>query len=255
MRRRPYLAIAAIVRNEAPYLREWIAFHQVVGVEHFRIYDNGSTDGTWDLLSSIDGVHVVDWPGERMQMAAYADALRTPDARWVAFIDADEFLFSPRYVPLPVMLRQYEDVEALGACWATFGTSDKQHRQPYVTESYDRRAPTDDPVHRHVKSIVQPGRINWQVPRDPHHFECAGVDEQRRPLAGPFASSTVWKNFRVNHYWSKSVKEAGIKAKRPRADNHELRSFEVMTSETFNAVMDTMILPYIPAMKARLRRI
>ena len=28
------LAIAAIFRNEAPYLREWIEFHRLVGVEH-----------------------------------------------------------------------------------------------------------------------------------------------------------------------------------------------------------------------------
>ena len=35
-----YLAICAIYRDEAPYLREWIEFHRLVGVEHFFLYDN-----------------------------------------------------------------------------------------------------------------------------------------------------------------------------------------------------------------------
>ena len=40
----PRLAIGAIVKNEGPYLLEWIAFHRVVGVDRFFIADNASTD-------------------------------------------------------------------------------------------------------------------------------------------------------------------------------------------------------------------
>ena len=40
----PYLAVCAIYRNEAPYLREWIEFHRLVGVERFFLYNNESTD-------------------------------------------------------------------------------------------------------------------------------------------------------------------------------------------------------------------
>ena len=38
------LAIAAIFRDEAPYLKEWIEFHRAVGVERFYLFDNLSTD-------------------------------------------------------------------------------------------------------------------------------------------------------------------------------------------------------------------
>jgi hypothetical protein len=30
-----YLSICAMYRNEAPYLREWVAFHRLMGVERF----------------------------------------------------------------------------------------------------------------------------------------------------------------------------------------------------------------------------
>ena len=42
-----YLTVVAVVRDEARWLPEWLAFHHhVAGVEHFILYDHNSTDGT-----------------------------------------------------------------------------------------------------------------------------------------------------------------------------------------------------------------
>lgn len=38
------LAVCAIFKDEAAYLREWLDFHLLMGVEHFYLYDNGSSD-------------------------------------------------------------------------------------------------------------------------------------------------------------------------------------------------------------------
>jgi hypothetical protein len=38
------IAICAIFKNEGPHLLEWLAFHNMTGVDHFVLYDNGSTD-------------------------------------------------------------------------------------------------------------------------------------------------------------------------------------------------------------------
>ena len=40
------VAMAAITKNEGPFIAEWVAYHYLLGVEHFIIYDNGSTDGS-----------------------------------------------------------------------------------------------------------------------------------------------------------------------------------------------------------------
>jgi hypothetical protein len=43
--------MCTMVRNSGPRLLEWIAFHRhFLGVEHFVLYDNNSTDGTEELL-------------------------------------------------------------------------------------------------------------------------------------------------------------------------------------------------------------
>ena len=36
------VAVCAIFKNEAPYLKEWIEFNHLVGVEHFYLYNNNS---------------------------------------------------------------------------------------------------------------------------------------------------------------------------------------------------------------------
>src|SRR6266403_965780 len=38
------LAVCAIFKDEAGFLREWIRFHQAVGVTQFYLYDNNSAD-------------------------------------------------------------------------------------------------------------------------------------------------------------------------------------------------------------------
>ena len=44
------IAICAIFKDEAPYLLEWLAFHKMIGVDLFFLYDNGSSDGGSELI-------------------------------------------------------------------------------------------------------------------------------------------------------------------------------------------------------------
>lgn len=244
------------MRNEAPYIPEWLAFHQAVGVERFYLYDNGSTDGSADIarLAAGDAVTILNWPGQCRQLEAYGDALRGlyGETQWAAFIDLDEFLFSTSYLPLPTVLRDFEAVPAIGACWALFGTSGIQEPQPSVLGAYRRRAVGDDPRHRHVKSIVQPDVVPAQVPANPHAFRCETLDTELRVLDGPFVQTVTWSLLRVNHYWSKSIEEARAKEKVPRADTGEMRSG--LCADALNAVEDEWILPYLPLVEARLER-
>ena len=253
---RRYLSIVAIARNEAAYIEEWIAFHQAVGVDHFYLYDNGSTDDTAARAERMARGHitVINWPGPRRQLEAYGDALAhyNDDDQWLAFIDVDEFLFSPDYAPVSLVLRDYETLPALGVCWAMFGTSDIDEPQPSVIGAYRMRARGDDPVHRHVKSILQPRLVPAHVPANPHCFRTKTFDTELRAVDGAFAETVTWQELRINHYWSKSIAEARIKERTPRADNGETR--RGLCAPELNAVLDEWILPYRPLVKARLER-
>ncbi|MDX5298915.1 MAG: glycosyltransferase family 2 protein, partial [Gammaproteobacteria bacterium] len=71
------LAIAAIVKNELSALPEWIAYHRLAGVSTFLIADNGSTDGTREVLGALQQlgmltvIDVPDQEGVRPQLGAY----------------------------------------------------------------------------------------------------------------------------------------------------------------------------------------
>ncbi|MDR0319713.1 MAG: glycosyltransferase family 92 protein [Rickettsiales bacterium] len=91
------LSIVAIAKNEGEYFREWIEYHNMVGVEKFYIYDNESTDNTKEVLEPYIKSGLVEytyWPGEKQQHHVYRDCLakRKFDTKWLALIDLDEFL-------------------------------------------------------------------------------------------------------------------------------------------------------------------
>ena len=64
------IAVAVCVKDEARYIEEWVRFHRAVGIRHFYIYDNGSTDETRAILSDLldaDTLTIIPWAG-RMTM-------------------------------------------------------------------------------------------------------------------------------------------------------------------------------------------
>jgi hypothetical protein len=258
-----YLAACAIYRDEADYLAEWIEFHRLVGVERFFLYNNLSTDDHRAVLEPyvLDGTVVLkDWPEEPGQQNAYRDCLRERRgaARWIAFIDLDEFLFSPSLVPLPEVLEAYEEWPGVHVNWAAFGPSGHESKPDgLVVESYTLRAADDHPFSRMCKCVVDPARTAGI--RGVHLFdyrEGEGVDENFNPIESlrGFTEQSSWKRLRVNHYQMKSMEQWADKVQRPTADSGRLRKYNtdrlsrVLAGE-LSQVFDDTIQSYVPALK------
>ena len=41
-----YVSICAIFKNESMYMKEWIEYHRIIGVDHFYLYNNFSSDNS-----------------------------------------------------------------------------------------------------------------------------------------------------------------------------------------------------------------
>lgn len=88
------------VKNEGPFLIEWIAYNRVIGVTDFLFYSNDCTDATDRMLDRLAALGVVSHlpnpaRGRNFQMEALKDARRqktVTDADWVWIADVDEFL-------------------------------------------------------------------------------------------------------------------------------------------------------------------
>lgn len=97
------LVMTLLVKDEADCIRENILYHLSAGVDFIIAIDNGSTDGTRDILLDYERAGVLsltDEPGDNYAQAVWVTraALRAREefgADWVLNNDADEFWVSP----------------------------------------------------------------------------------------------------------------------------------------------------------------
>ena len=249
-----YLGICAIYRWEAENLREWVAFHRVVGAERFFLYDNASEDEHLEALSPFidDGaVTVHSWPVFPGQGSAYDHCLdrHGHECRWIAFLDLDEFLFSPTGRSLPEVLGDFEQHPEVGVSRAWMGTAGHQTRpEGLLLANFNSRLHLPEP-NRSVKSIVDPSRVKQRV--NEHWFEFTDgeptVDEHHQPLdSWTRLGELTFDVLRINHYWSRSLEELAEKVERGdaffRNQPRELQE-HLDRDRLFNEVEDVAILP------------
>jgi hypothetical protein len=254
------LAVVAIVKNEDKVIYEWLAHHAALGVQHFFLYDNGSTDGTRaeiDAFPERDRITVTEWPMAMGQMPAYADALKRFERhwRWMAFIDADEFFVLPEDPSIPAVLADYEDCDGLAVPWQLFGSNGHVRRPPgLVIENYTRRSHDDFAVRRHTKCIVQPSRIA-DIATNPHIFQSLNgriVREDRQVVSERFSSLVddfVPRRLRLHHYVVQSREDFEAKARRGLVAEAGPRDERFFTVHDRNEVEDCTALRHAAAIR------
>lgn len=212
-------------RNDALYLREWIEFHLLMGVGRFYLYHQGTStpeDGWREVLHPYVERRIVDvkeWPyrchhsgGRNAQIDANQDCIDRIKGQkgWLALIDSDEFLFSPRYETVTEALATLpQTCGAVGVHWMMFGSSGKQEWEDApVIERFTWRPNESLPYNRMYKSIVRLDDAALSTLGSEHHFQTSGgtINEDGTPLLdreAPPRSSIL----RLNHYFTKSRKE------------------------------------------------
>lgn len=177
------LSIASIFRDEAPYFKEWIEYHRMVGVEHFWLYNDTSTDNWQEVLKPyIDEgiVEVIDWPVPNpwvyvcYQFESERDALKRAKgkSKWLALIDIDEFILPMEDKNIPECLtNHFSEASGVYMNWLNFGTGGVflPLDEPvlfHLTASAERAHPRNGIG----KSVVRPDRTNIPGVWYPHHF-------------------------------------------------------------------------------------
>jgi hypothetical protein len=267
---RAYLAACTIYRDDADYLGEWIEFHRLMGVERLVLYDNGSSDNHLDVLAPYleEGLATRhEWPlpflGQNGRPAAmvlafeHCLATHRNDARWIAFLDIDEFLFSPTGASLPEVLSGYEEACGLVVNRAEFGSSGHVTKPDgLVVESYVERRPPRPDEEVAYKSIVAPRRAAYCL--GAHSFVYSDglpVDEDMRPV-DPFKRTShkpiAWSRLRIHHYFARSEEER-LKKAEMWWDIGGSRALPVSPMRG-SVVKDEMLTRYGPAVREALAR-
>jgi hypothetical protein len=89
------------LKNEGPFILEWVAHHRVVGFDAIYVASNDCSDGSDALLAALDRAGIIGHvpnevaPGVIPQHAGY-DRIRASHpidrAEWLMMLDTDEFL-------------------------------------------------------------------------------------------------------------------------------------------------------------------
>ena len=220
------VSVMAILKDEAPNMEEWLCHHMAIGVDHFFLYDNGSSDDLHDVLKPYADhgvVTTVYFPMRGLQRDANNHFVRFfgDTTEWIAYVDIDEFLVPERDESIGAVMSRFPDAEQVLVSRKEFCYSG--HRTPaegLVTEIYrefSEQVPRMGTSEVLAKPIVRPRGtarvgIHNAVTVHGRTVNTAGqpTSEEATVIEQP-----SYANLQMNHYFTKSWQE--FQAKRTRA--------------------------------------
>ena len=263
-------ATCLIVKDEINDIAEWIDHYAGLGFRILLVYDDGSTDGTLELLERLKEhypIHLVRWnpdeeqlAGRGRQMAAYADACFrwAGEVDWIFFVDSDEFLIPPDDGgTLPDLLLRHEDHDAFVLNWRLFGSRGlDQADDRLVMEAFDRRAPLNFGANRHVKMFCRPERALDVV--NPHFVEtgspvwtATGEEVAWTQVGITVASPVETTDWTLHHYFTRSRRHWERRIERRHSDG-TVRSWGTFAEYDINDVIDLRAINSAAIVRERL---
>jgi len=259
-----YLAVAVIVKNEGPYMYEWLEYHRMLGVTKFYVYDNESSDNLKVLLRPYINEGIVEYKyfsGKERQLAAYNNVLvrARQEVRWLAFIDVDEFIVLNSEGTINEFLRDFEEFPGIEINWVVYGSGGKESKEEgLVIERFKDHAEKNSPLNRHVKSIVNPRMVRCSyIHISKYLSNHKSVNEHKQKNVINFLQrNPSLDKIRINHYFTKSHREFIEKKNRGRADSSELLAEEHFRLHDRNEIKNDLTMDrFVSGVKERIRKV
>ncbi|MGR3571262.1 glycosyltransferase family 2 protein [Brevirhabdus sp.] len=273
------VVVVTTMKNEGPFMLEWIAYNRSIGFTDFMIYTNGCEDGTDAIARRLEKLGLALHQDNRFKEGASPQrvALRrgfnheyTKDADWLICADCDEFLnIRAGDGTLPALFDATGYADAISVCWKIFGSGDQvEYRDEMVVDQFKWAAPEvyfDKYKARGLKTLV---RRNDKLLRLSVH----------RPKFAKDVQGLVWKDAggqampdsyltqgwsahpkfahdhaRLHHYAVRSVDSFLVKRDRGRTNHIDRdQGMSYWADMNLNQVEDRSIEPRIPAARREL---
>lgn len=261
------LSICAIFQNEAPYLKEWLEYHRLLGVEHFFLINHLSQDHFQEVLEPYIQEGIVELKNEKrkadtiqtfnpLQCNHYTECIKNARgiSKWVAFIDIDEFILPMEKKPLLDILAPFEKFGAVGVNWLMFGTSNvkKIPEDRLLIEMLTSCTETGYANNRYVKSIIRPEfASHFENPHQPVFLDdYFAVNTNKLPFDGDMSDYVLSNKLRINHYWTKD-EDFFYKRKIDRQKHWGGKPNPESIFKKMNVKQDETILRYVPELRKR----
>jgi hypothetical protein len=174
------VSIVSIFRDESKYLKEWIEFHLLVGVDKFYLVNNNSIDNFNEVLSPYILSGVVELfnittettkntPGFSNESILVKEWVRkmneiimSSNDDWVIHVSTDEFLFPTEKNNIKDVLINYDDnVGEISVNWTLFGNNNVYLSENDLLIEKLTKSSDSNHIHNfHVKPIFKPKSIS-----------------------------------------------------------------------------------------------
>lgn len=223
------------VKNEGPWIIEWIAYHRSLGFSSILIYQNDSEDLTDLILQRAQDLGYIEacttQPGggppqlRACRDAAASDLYRTSD--WSMFLDADEYFVPKTVASVTGFLADRDAADAIAINWRNFGSGGAERWEPsLLMDRFRYCARSKHPSNRHFKSIHRPQAFGafgvhrpWRADPTSRYVYPDGtqVPDAYQMGANPALDTHApicHKHAQINHYSVKSQEEFARKLQR-----------------------------------------
>lgn len=170
------LMALSMMKDEGPYVLEWVAHHLAVGFTDILVYTNDCSDGTDAMLQRLQELGLAHHrenripEGLRPQPSALNYAQAEPlvaQSDWLLVFDADEFLsisYGDGSLDGLISATKAQGANGIVITWRIFGSGGVQHwsREP-VTEQYLMAAPQMWNKGWGVKTLFQFDPDHWKL--------------------------------------------------------------------------------------------
>jgi hypothetical protein len=151
-----YLSIASIFKNESWGMREWLEHYKFHGVDHIYLVNDFSTDDYMSILSSYieDGFVTLyhndnseRYTGRQIDINNKFFKPIVNETQWIANLDLDEFLYSPKGIDLKTIFQKYESYACITANWVWFNSNGHVKQPSSIVHSFTKRCEYDRKVY------------------------------------------------------------------------------------------------------------
>lgn len=279
-------AIVTTMKNEGPFILEWLAYHRAIGFDDVIVYTNDCTDGTDTMLQMLERKGFVQHrqnpfreSGLKPQHAALQASETEPiikDAKWVTCIDVDEFVnIKVGDGTLDALFAAVPDANMIAMTWRLFGNGDvHEFNDRPITEQFLRCAPEFarkphqawgfKTLFKNIGlfkklGVHRPKGLNPQLWEEINWVNGSGRPLPREMFRNGWRSTTETYGYdlvQLNHYAVRSAESFLVKRDRGRVnhvDRDQGLAYWFRMNNNFEE--DLSIQPRLPMMRAELARL
>ncbi len=218
-------ALFSCMRNEGPFILEWLAYHRVIGFDPVMVATNDCTDGSDMLLDAMQGagaaVHLrnIVPPGTAPQDSGMQMALRHlagEGPEWLCHLDSDEFLnIRSGTGEVASLIAAAGAAHAIAVAWRAFGDNGLATLPGDTLPAFTACEARPDPDQVKFKSLFRHrlfAHAREHMPTAPRIPDPVAVNAKGEPLDPgnltgeprsryrPLDRAVAWEAAQINHY-------------------------------------------------------